>query len=324
MDLRNLLSGIKNFINSTYMMIGVRLKKNIDLYKKIFKNKKNRQKLLDFLSFVPDSIMLRIQYFIKLGRMPNLKNPRRFTEKIQKYKLVTNDPEIISCVDKLEVRKFLKKKGLEKYLVKLIDVFNSTEDIGYEKLPNKFVMKTTNGSGGLNIYICEDKSKLDRRFIAENLKLKKINKNSAGREWPYYYIEPKIIVEEYLSDHENPNNELNDYKILCYSGKAKYIIVDTNRYTNHTRNIYTAEWEKLNLKSTDVPTSDNDINRPEKLKEMIDLAEKLSEDFPFVRVDLYNVNSKIYFGELTFFPWSGYVQFDPDSIDFLLGKDFNI
>ena len=144
---------------------------------------------------------------------------------------------------------------------------------------------------------------------------------SGGREWAYYGLKPGIIVEELLINKKNPDAGINDYKILCYGGKPKYVIVDVDRYTNHKRNFYDIEWNDLNVTS-DCPMYDKKMQKPKNYEDMLNIASKLSKPFPFVRVDLYNDNGKIYFGELTFYPWSGYVQFDPDEFDFLLGEPF--
>ncbi|MGK0724368.1 ATP-grasp fold amidoligase family protein [Aerococcus urinaeequi] len=292
-------------------------------YKKIIKNPNVRYKILDFLSFIPDEVMLKAQYKIKLNRKLNLEEPKRFTEKLQWYKLNYRDPIMSDCVDKYKVRNYVKGKGLEHTLTKLYQVVDNVNDINYGNLPNEFVVKSTNGGGGLNVMICRDKV----TFNIENYRpqfetwLASKRETNFGREWVYDNLEPKIIIEELLK--ENNNQEINDYKFLCFNGSPKYVICDIDRYTNHRRNIYDVNWNFLDI-STDVDTAGNIIDKPETFKEMIKVAKKLSEDFPFVRVDLYSVNEKVYFGELTFFPWSGYVQFSPDEFDFQLGEQFVI
>lgn len=292
-------------------------------YKKIFKSAKMRRNILSFLAFVPDKLMLSIQYKIKLGRWPDLINPQRFTEKIQWYKMNYRNPVLKQCVDKYEVREFVKSKGLEDILVQLYAKFDSFEQIDWKVLPNSFVMKTTNGGGGLNVIICPDKTQIDYKKVKEQLACRKYKARTGGREWAYYDIESGIIVEELLVNEENPEVGVNDYKIFCYNGKPKYIIVDVDRYNGHKRNFYDTQWNNLHVTS-DCPASDREIPRPENLDDMLMVASKLSEDFPFVRVDLYSIGNKVYFGELTFYPWSGYVQYTPDKYDFEFGKDFNL
>lgn len=292
-------------------------------YKKIFRTPAMRAAVLDMLSFLPDKLMLKLQYRIKLGRKLNLDNPIRFSEKIQWYKINYRNPVMHQCVDKYKVREYVKAKGLESILVPLYAHYESIEQVEWDKLPNQFVIKTQNGGGGLNVVVCADRSKLNIPEINKKLQCKKKKSNYGGREWAYYWSDPGIVVEKLLVNREDPAAGVNDYKIFCYSGTAKYIIVDVDRYIGHKRNFYDRDWNNLNVIS-DCPASDREINRPENLEEMLRIAEELSKDFPFVRVDLYNVDGKVYFGELTFYPWSGYVQYAPDEADFWLGEGFNL
>ncbi len=294
-------------------------------YKKIIKNPATRKKILNLLRFVPDPIMLKLQYWIKLRRHLNLKNPERFTEKLQWYKINYRNPVMHQCVDKYLVRDFVKSKGLEKILVPLYGKFNSVDEIDFDKLPEKFVLKTTHGSGGWNVFLCADKSKVDVDELKKKLIVPshKIKTKTTGREWVYYGLQPGIVAEGLLENKENPEAGVNDYKIFCYNGKPEYLVVDIDRYIGHKRNIYKADWTLLDA-SSDCPKANREIPKPENYEEMLEVAAKLSEDFPFVRVDLYNIEGKIYFGELTFYPWSGYVQFSPDEIDYMLGKNFQL
>lgn len=294
-------------------------------YKKIIKSPKVRKAILNSLSFIPDVPMLKMQYRIKLGRNLDLKNPVRYTEKLQWYKINYRNPLMRQCVDKYRVREYVKSKGLENILISLIKKYNTIEDINWEDLPQQFVMKTTNGGGGLNVLVCNDKSKVNwdetkDRFLASSEVTKK---NSGGREWAYYGLKRHIVVEELLINEENPEAGINDYKIFCYYGVPKYIIADVDRYIGHKRNFYDANWNNLHITS-DCPSADREIQKPENFEKMLQIAGKLSEDFPYVRVDLYNIGGKIYFGELTFYPWSGYVQFTPDEADYLFGEDFEL
>lgn len=294
-------------------------------YKKLIRSRSVRAQILRFLSFVPDEPMLQMQYWIKLGRKLNLKRPQRYTEKLQWYKINYRDPMMHKCVDKYRVREYVAGKGLEAILVKLYVHCDSIEEIQWETLPESFVMKTTHGAGGLNVIVCPDKNDLDFDEVKKKLAFKKsaVQVNTGGREWAYYGLKPGIIVEELLVDHENPAAGVNDYKIFCYSGKAKYVVVDVDRYTGHKRNFYDLEWNNLHITS-DCPACDRELEKPRNFEQMLRIAEELAGDFPYVRVDLYNVEGKIYFGELTFYPWSGYVQYDPDEADFEFGKAFDL
>ena len=294
-------------------------------YKKIFKTRSSRVKILKILSFIPDSMMLKLQYRIKLHRRLHLKKPVRFTEKLQWYKLNYKDPVMHTCVDKYAVREYVRSKGLGDTLVKLYGRYDSIDDVDWEALPDAFVLKTTHGAGGLSIEICRDKSQLDIENITDRFSFSgtEVEPKGGGREWAYYGIKKRIICEELLINDDDPDAGVNDYKLLCYAGKPECIIVDVDRYKGHKRNFYDTEWNDLGITS-DCPAIDRNIEKPENLKEMLRVAAILSEDFPFVRVDLYNVGGKIYFGELTFYPWSGYVQFTPDKYDFEFGKSFEL
>lgn len=292
----------------------------MDFYKKLF-SKKVRFAILRFLKFIPDRQMIQFQYWVKLHRKLNLKSPMRYTEKIQWYKLYYRNELMPICVDKYRVREYIKSKGLSHILVKLYGVYDRAEDILFDTLPEKFVLKTSNGSG-TNI-ICRDKSKLSQKEIIEKVNyFLKQSSASAGREWAYAKGTPKIIIEELLEDPTSEGGAISDYKHLCFKGKPEYIVLDVDRFTNHKRNIYDVDWHDLHVASDCPCIDDRTFDRPVNYDRMIEIAKILSEDFPAVRVDLYNINGRIYFGELTFFPWSGYVQYTPDSFDFEMGEKF--
>lgn len=296
----------------------------MDGYKKIIKSPKMRATILNMFSFLPDSIMLKIQYKMKTGRALNLKTPERFTEKLQWYKINYRNPVMHKIVDKYEVREYVTSKGLGNVLIPLIGKYSSVSEIDWNKLPNEFVIKTTNGGGGLNVFVCPDKTKISFDELLQKFSdIKPSKPRSLGREWAYYGLQPGLVVEELLVNEDNSKAGVNDYKIFCYGGKPKYIIVDVDRYIGHKRNFYDAEWNNLHITS-DCPASDREIEKPKNYDEMLRVASKLSEGFPYVRVDLYNVEGKIYFGELTFYPWSGYVKFSPDKWDYRFGEEFNL
>lgn len=264
--------------------------------------------------------MLKIQYRIKMGRKLNLKYPKRYTEKLQWYKLYYRTPLLTQCADKYGVRKYIEEKQLGNILCDFYGVYENVDDIDFNTLPDKFVMKTTNGSG-TNI-LCKDKANIDIDGVKKELnQWLKRDCYGLGREWAYKDITPKIIVEEYLEDETNPFEGINDYKFIYFNGKAEYIVFDVDRFKDHKRNIYDTEWNNMNV-STDHDSIDIEVEKPEGLEQMLKVANMLAKDFPCVRVDLYWVNGKVYFGELTFYPWTGYVKFDPDSFDFTLGDKF--
>lgn len=274
-------------------------------------------------AWLPDRIMLSLQYYIIMHRWPNLKNPKRFTEWIQCYKMHYRNPDMLRCVDKYEVRDYVKERGCDKYLNELYQVCSDASEIDFEKLPQKFVIKTTNGGSGDNVLVVKNKDLLDFNATIRKVNswLKK-NYSNTSREWAYSKASdnPQIIVEKYL---ENSNLSLNDYKFFCFNGKVEYFKIDYDRYTHHTANYYNREGVLLDFEETGFPINDSKPSLPYNLSEMIKVAESLSKEFPFVRVDLYNTNGEIYFGELTFYPGSGYSGFTPDSADIDLGKYFN-
>jgi hypothetical protein len=259
-------------------------------YKKIVKNQEVRFKILRTLKFIPDKIMIDIQYRIKLGRKPNLKNPLRYTEKLQWYKLNYRTDLMTKCSDKYLVRDYIESKGLGKILNRLYAVYDSVDEIDITLLPEKFVMKTTNGSG--TNYFCTDKSTFNLEMAKGELsKWLKRDVYSPGREWAYKNIRPRIIVEELLEDSSNKFHGINDYKFICFNGNPKYVVVDVDRHVSHKRNIYDLDWNYIDV-STDHPNFKDEVDKPIGLKEMIQVAKVLAEDFPCVRVDLYWVNNK--------------------------------
>ena len=294
-------------------------------YKKVIKSQKTRFFILKILQWLPGRLMLKLQYYIKLNRKLNLSTPTRFSEKIQLYKLYYRNLDMLQCVDKYLVRSFVEKRNSSNYLNTLYFVCDDARDINFNKLPSKFVIKTSDGGGGENVFICRDRDSLDREAVVSEINGWKNKKTSMiSREWAYEgAIDSKIIVEEYLEDPLSSDMSINDFKFFCFDGKVEYLVVDRDRYSNHNRYFYDMEWNNLGVES-DVQNSKLNLDQPENFVEMINLCKVLSKGFPFVRVDLYNIQGEIYFGEMTFYPWSGYVQFSPDEFDYKLGEKFNI
>lgn len=295
----------------------------MDFYKKIIKNKNTRFKILSALRFIPDEPMLRLQYRIKCGRNLNLKDPKRYTEKIQWYKLYYRDPVMQQCADKYQVRKYIESKGLGYLLNDLYDVFETPEDIRLDPLPEQFVLKLSNGSG-TNL-LCRDKTELQLPEVQQKFRDFLVQSgSSAGREWVYSGGKKVIVAEKLLEDPNRPGQDLRDYKILCFNGEPEYIICVDGRYTDHYCHVvYDTGWNKQDVV---IGQSSNTANyrKPETLEEMLEIARILSRDFPAVRIDLYDIGGKIVFGEMTYFPWSGYMKFEPDEFDFVLGEKFKL
>ncbi len=296
-------------------------------YRNIIKSRDLRVRLLTFLDWIPDSIMLRLQYWLQTGRRLDLKNPKRFTEKLQLYKMKYRNPDMLRCTDKYEVREYIEEKGLGKYLIPLIGVYDTTDAIDYSKLPNQFVAKTTDGGGGNQVLVCKDKQALSEEVFKERLRgwmsARKVKKQ-AGREWAYENDYPRrIVIEELIG---SSCEDLIDYKFFCFDGKVSYIygLSDRNVGKSVQLGVYDPQFRKLEVSRNDERPQNIPLTKPQNFDVMITIAESLSKDFPHVRVDLYNIAGNIYFGELTFYDGSGYMTFNPDSFDEEMGQCFNI
>lgn len=270
-------------------------------------------------NWLPDRLFLQIMYRVRTGESLNLKNPVKFNEKLQWIKLYCHKDEYSRMVDKFEVRDFIKEKLGEGLLIPLIGVYDNFDQIDFEELPNKFVLKCTHDSGG--IVICRNK----KSFSIEDAK-KKINKSMRknyfyhAREYPYKSVVPRIIIEEYLVDESN--FELKDYKIWCFNGEPKFIAVHSGRGLKEKmeQDFFDLEWRKMNARfSKNVPLT-TEVSKPETLKEMIDYSKKLSCGMPFVRIDFYDINGELFFGEITFFPNSGWANFSPNEHNYHMGE----
>lgn len=290
---------------------------------KDYMSKGTRRKLYKLLDLLPDKTVIKLQYYASLGRFPNLKNPERFTEKLQWYKLNYRTPLMTQCADKYKVRFYLRDKGYEEYMPKLYQVCDKFEEIDFQKLPEAFAIKCNNGCG-TNIFV---KNKADvelDKFAKEVSTWNEVNTISVGREWAYQNIESKIVVEELLvSNDGTQKDDLNDYKVMCFNGEPKVLWVDVDRHIDHRRNFFDTEWNALDVIS-DCPNTEQSVPKPYGLDKMLEIAKDIAKDFPFVRVDFYSLNQRIYIGELTFYPWSGCVQYTPDTFDFELGSYFKL
>ena len=294
-------------------------------YKKLIKSRSLRIKIMQALSFVPDEIMVKIQYRMKTGRKLNLKNPQRFTEKLQWYKLYYRDPLMAQCADKYEVRKYVEECGLGHILNEMYGIYDSPDEVDFSKLPESFVIKDTLGGGGNSVILVKDKSKMDE--VAVRAKLQEwvnepTNKKHPGREWVYDGRKHRIIIEKFI-DSDVEQGGLIDYKFFCFNGKAEYLYVMSDRQIGGTAglSIYNSEFKRMAVKGIEKPLARN-LKKPEKFEEMKKMAEILSEAFPEARIDFYNMHSNIVFGEITFFDASGYMIFEPDEFDYVLGERF--
>lgn len=287
---------------------------------------KVKLQILKLFNWIPDKQMICLQYWMKTGRRLNLKNPKRYTEKLQWYKLYHRDPLMAQCADKYEVRAYIEKKGLGNILNECHGVYQSEDDIDFDVLPEQFVIKATNGAGGVGIEICKDKSQLDIPKLKKELhEWLKPQKNGGGREWVYYRYKPKLMIEKYLAPGKGENS-LVDYKFFCFNGEPYCLYVMNERFTEGgvRQNIYDLDFNVMPYMREKIKPIRTKINKPGNFDEMIEIVRKLSGDFPYVRVDLYDIDGRVYFGELIFFPESGYYDFEPDEFDFVLGEKFEI
>ena len=268
--------------------------------------------------FLPDKNYLSLLYRLKMNKRLNLLGPSTFNEKLQWLKLHDRNSLYTDYVDKYKVRGFIEKTIGKEYLVPLLGIYNKVEDIDFSLLPNQFVLKPTHTSG--NVIICRDKTKLDIIEIKKTLnKWLKREYYWNQREWPYKNVKPRIICEELLVDESG--YELKDYKFYCFHGEPKFIQVMSNRKgSNYDINHFDINWNELEIERKNHGKNQKEINRPHLLDDMVRISKKLSGEIPFVRVDLYYTGEKIYFGEMTFFPASGYIDYVKESDDLLHGS----
>ena len=264
---------------------------------------------------------IRMRYLRKMHRWLNLDNPKTFNEKLQWLKAYDLNPRYTDIVDKYAVKGIIADKIGEEYLIPTLAVYESPAEIDWESLPEKFVLKCTHDSGG--VIVCQDKSRLDKEAALKKLwKHYKRNYYYNKREWPYKNIKPRILAEQYMEDRQG-DGELKDYKFFCFDGEPKLLFVASDRHKKvETKfDFFDMEFNHLSF------TIDHDMapippEKPVCFEEMKRLAAILSAGTPQLRVDFYEVDGKIYFGEMTFFPWSGYMKFEPDSFDLALGEKF--
>ena len=276
-----------------------------------------------YLRWLSDELYLKIAYRLMFHKKLDLKNPKSFNEKLQWLKLHNRKEEFITMVDKYRVREYIAKTIGEEYLIPLLGVWDDPDSIDFSLLPNQFVLKCNHDSG--SVVICKDKNSFDIDKAKNKLK-RRLKKGTFyyGREWPYKFVKPCIIAEQYMED--STGHELKDYKVHNFNGIAKVILVCKDRFKEKgmTEDFFSEDWEHLEVKRIRHPNSKESIACPENLTKMIELSEILSKDIPFLRTDFYEINGKLYFGELTFYPASGFAGFDPKEYDIKFGELINI
>lgn len=280
----------------------------------------------NFFGWLPDKTYLQLLYRFKMGHRLDLNHPKTFTEKIQWLKLYNRRPEYTLMVDKYAVKKYVADIIGEKYIIPTLGVWDKPEDIDWDALPNEFVLKTTHGGGSGGVVICKDKKTFDRNKAILTLR-DSMNGDiyRSLREWPYKDVKKRVLAEKYMAPKDMVNNpiyDLSDYKFFCFNGEPKYCQVIRDRHSKESIDFYDMNWRHQEFVGLN-PIASNGINlvpRPLLLDDMICICHKLSENMKFVRIDMYVIDNRIYFGEITFYPASGMGLFNPDKWNEELGN----
>lgn len=274
------------------------------------------------LKLLPDKIYLQLMYFKHFKKFINFNNPKSFNEKIQWLKLNYRNVKFTDMADKYKVKQYISKMIGDEYVIPTLGVWDTPEKIEFNKLPEKFVLKCNNDSGG--IVICKDKKNLNIEETKKFLRTR-LNNNGFwyGREWPYKNIKPCIIAEKYMEN--DGQNELVDYKFFCFNGEPKMVLVCSERFSskNMCETYFDENWNLLNIVE-DNHRIDKEQRIPQNFEKMKMISKKLSRGMPFVRIDFYEIMDKLYFGEITFFPASGLEKFKPKEWNYILGDMINI
>ena len=306
------------------------MKKKLQILLKIIK--KPRSALIVFIrsprisKCIPDKLYLRILFRLILGRKLDLKEPSTLNEKLQWMKLYDHRDEYVVMVDKYAVREYIRERIGEKYLVPLIAVWDNPSEINFSILPNKFVLKCNHNSG-YGMCICKDKSQIDTKKVCDELRQGLARDYySFSREWPYSKVKRRIICEKLL-EYKDTSKSIEDYKFMCFNGKVDNVFICEGRYSNRgvRYHYFDRDWNYLPYcPYDDVDPDTFSLPKPENYEEMITVAEKLSQGYPALRIDLYNIDGKIYFGEITLFTQSGFDTTITHEADVLMGNKFII
>lgn len=269
--------------------------------------------LYNLLSIIPDKLYLTIKYYKNFGQILNWKNPKTFNEKINWLKIYDRNPSYVKMVDKYEAKDYVAGIIGQQYIIPTLGVWDRAEDIDFNSLPNQFVLKATHDSG--RIIICKDKRNFDQNNARKEMK-KSLQRNfyAVTREWPYKMVKRRIIAEKYMESNTNDApKDLPDYKFYCFNGEPIYCQVIRDRSTLETIDFYDMNWHHQNFigLNPNAIYGTIPVHKPKCLSNMIRICKKLSCNIPFVRVDLYVIDDKEYFGELTFYPASGNGEFSP-------------
>ena len=285
----------------------------------VTKMRKLLKHLLFKFHFLPDRIYLSFMYRIMLGKKLNFKNPSSFSEKMQVLKLSERNPVYTKMVDKLIAKDIIKNTIGSEYVVETLHTWDTVDEIDFNSLPNRFVLKTNHDSGG--VFICRDKSDFNEEIAKKNLK-KHLSNNYyfKFREWPYRNVVPKIFAEKYL-ENNNGSSSLTDYKIYCFNGVPRMILVCSDRFseTGVKFTYFDLDWNLLDIQKKGYSTDPFQV-RPVCLDEMLSCIQKFNLDIPFLRFDFFEINNRLYLGEFTFFPEAGFPNFTSSTVDEKLGN----
>ena len=269
----------------------------------------------------PDSLYLRLLYYFTMGRVLHLNNPKTFSEKLQWLKIHQRQPQLTTLVDKLAVKKQVTQDLGSEYVCPVLQVWDKVDDIDISTLPESFVLKTTHSGGNNGVAICKDKSSFDLESAKNKLReAMDTDIFMRYREWPYKNVERKIFAEKYLGDN------LVDYKFYCFNGHADCVLLCKDRQEGHVKYYFLdREWHLLpyNADSKNAP-KDINLAKPDSINQLFDLADSLSKDYPFVRVDFFEVNGHIYFAEYTFYPASGLDPKKTKEFDIMAGEKIDL
>lgn len=270
---------------------------------------------------ISDETYLKVRYKFIIGKRLDLENPRGFNEKINWLKIFNRNPLYPRLVDKYEVKDHVRHIIGDAKVIPSYGVWDNYDEIDFSKLPNQFVLKSTNGGGGSGVVICKDKSIFNHKLAKKKLEKSMHFNWKYEREWVYRDVKPRIIAEKYMFNEDG--NDLVDWKIFCFNGEPKVLFYASDRYTKGETLKF--DWYDMNLHhlpitSKGIPRADQELQLFPEWEEMKGVARKLSNGFPFVRVDLYLINHKIYFGELTFFHDGGIVALEPEEWEYKLGS----
>lgn len=274
------------------------------------------------LSILPDKWYLDLQFYKNFHRLPDWKNPKTFNEKLQWLKLYDRNPEYVKLVDKYAVKEFVAERIGAEHVIPTLGVWERAEDIEWDSLPRQFVLKTTHGGGNNGVVVCTNKDTFDKEAAVKKLSEGLKHDSAAyGREWPYRFVPRRIIAEQYI-EPKPEDKDLPDYKWFCFDGEPKYCQVIQNRSTNETIDFFDTEWNHQDFIGLNPAAGPAAVTpaRPANLETQIRIARELSKTLPFSRIDLYDTGNNTFFGEVTFFPNSGYGRFRPEQYDELLGE----